>query len=143
VIPVFHHVGHATKSISRSQRVLEALGYEKETEVICDQEIGVLLQFWTSAQGPRIELVEPFGNNSPAVPILQKRSGAYHYAFEVDQLEFIDSPNFPIRLRAITKPQPAVAFAGRRVQFFTSPEGSILEFIEMASVSHGDPASHS
>ena len=102
------------------------------TPVSVTKEIGVLLQFWISAQGPRIELVEPFGNNSPAVPILQKRSGAYHYAFEVASLDLIDSPNFPIRLRAISTPQAAVAFDSRKVQFFTSTDGSILEFIEMA-----------
>jgi hypothetical protein len=107
------------------------MGYEQETDVIFDQVIGVALQFWISTQGPRIELVEPFGETSPALPILEKRAGAYHYAFEVPSLEAINSSDFPLRLRALTAPQAAVAFAGRNVQFFASPDGAILEFIEL------------
>lgn len=124
----FHHIGHATKSIKRSRKLFERLGYSEESSIIKDEALGVSVQFWTSGNAPRVELVEPLGPSSPVWKILQRRGGPYHYAFEASERAFraFVSGN---RLKPLTSELQAKAFPNRFIQFFAGTDGIIIEII--------------
>jgi methylmalonyl-CoA/ethylmalonyl-CoA epimerase len=126
----FHHVGYATKSISKSLVTFQALGYQEVGPVIIDELLGVRIQFISQVNHDdvMIELVEnlPDAIEQPVSIILKQRSGAYHLAFLVDSIEDFSEVN---SLRRISRCRPAVAFQGSHVQFFMSRDGGILELI--------------
>lgn len=125
---VFHHIGNATKSIEKSGKLLESMGYSEESPVIHDFDLGVSVQFWNAIDAPRIELVEPLGTESTVWKVIQKRSGPYHYAFESGNKhlsEFIKAN----RLKPITEKLAAKAFPSSTIQFFAGSDGMILELI--------------
>jgi methylmalonyl-CoA/ethylmalonyl-CoA epimerase len=129
VIPEFHHLGYATRSIERSRDLMAEQGYVATSDVIRDETIGVTVQFLSALGAPTVELVAPIREDSPVIRILQQRSGLYHTAWLVDDLTHLD--NFPMMRRAtpMTDAMPAVAFENRLVRFFALRDGSIVEFI--------------
>jgi len=129
----FHHIGHATKSLERSAKFLEATGYKRETELIVDELIDVRIEFWTSEFAPRIELVEPNSELSSVWKILYKRGGPYHYAFEVENLSKAAESLIDSKFVSVTEPLPAVAFGGRLVCFYASADGAVVELIEVGT----------
>ena len=105
------------------------MGYESESDLITDPLINVRIQFWTSATGPRIELIEPISQKSSVWKILSKRGGPYHYAFQVDSIISHAEEFRSMKLFPITEKIKAVAFPGLSVQFFGSPDGAVVELI--------------
>jgi methylmalonyl-CoA/ethylmalonyl-CoA epimerase len=80
--------------------------------------------------GGRVELVAPWGEDSPVSRLVAERGGAYHLCYETDDLD----GDFD-RLRAggfvpTSVPQPAVAFGGRRVVFLFSRVAQLIEHVE-------------
>ena len=126
----FHHLGYATRSITLSMEIFQALGYKAEGPLISDSQLGVKIQFLLNITSgvDRIELVEdlPDGCVHSISKILNQRAGSYHLGYMVDSiLQFSKSANF----RRMTECQPARAFNGRHVCFFMSRDGSIVELI--------------
>ncbi len=134
MIPEFHHLGYATRSIERSRDLLAEQGYAPTTEAIQDEGIGVTVQFLAALGAPDVELIAPLGDDSPVIRVLQQRSGLYHTAWLVDDLERLD--DYPMLRRAtpMTDAIPAVAFDLRAVRFFALRDGSIVELICRASL---------
>lgn len=126
----FHHIGYATKSISKSLVTFQALGYQEVGPVVVDELLGVRIQFIAQVNHDDviIELVEnlPDTIEQPVSIILTQRSGAYHLAFLVDSIKEFSEVN---SMRRISRCRPAVAFQDRHVQFFMSRDGGILELI--------------
>ena len=131
----FHHIGYATKSISKSQQVFESLGYQTEGGLVVDKRLGVVIQFLVNPenQNARLELVQDFveGDNHPIPEIVKQRPGSYHLAYSVESIQKFSLANL---LRAITPCMPAAAFEGRHVRFFMSRDEGILELISNAVV---------
>jgi methylmalonyl-CoA/ethylmalonyl-CoA epimerase len=128
--PRFHHVGYATRSIENSVSLFRVLGYEVESPLIIDKQLGVKVLFLSNVESGnhRIELVEDLidGDRHPILDILRQRPGSYHLAFMTDSIRDFSSIN---RLRALSKCLPALAFEGRHVQFFVSRDEGIIELI--------------
>jgi catechol 2,3-dioxygenase-like lactoylglutathione lyase family enzyme len=129
----FHHVGYATKSITKSIEIFRQLGYEPENLTILDKLLGVKIQFLANSENtsPRIELVEDVvdGDIHPVLTILKQRPGSYHFAYLVDSIQEFSLKN---KLFVITPCSPAQAFGGRHVQFFMSRDDGIIELISNA-----------
>jgi methylmalonyl-CoA/ethylmalonyl-CoA epimerase len=83
--------------------------------------------------GGRVELIAPWGQESPVDRIIGERGGGtYHLCFEVDDL---DAAFRRLRGRGFVPtgpPQPAVAFNGRRVVFMYDRTAHLIELVEAA-----------
>lgn len=126
---LFHHLGHATRTLDRSRATLKALGYQCVAAEIHDVKLGVLVEFWHSPNAPMIELLQPADPSSPLVAILRQRSGPYHYCFSAESFEEVGAWVLETRARMLTPPLDAVAFPQRKIQFFGVPDGSIFELV--------------
>ena len=128
--PELHHLGYATRSIEKSLRVFQNLGYRAERPLITDSELGIKVLFIINEQSHnhRIELVEDLvdGIIHPIPAILSQRPGSYHLAFVSNSISDYSTNH---SLRAITKCAPAIAFEGRHIQFFMSRDEGIIELI--------------
>ena len=114
----FHHVGHITSSLSRSEKIFKRLGFEPKREPIVDPGLEVSLLFLTN-NGVRLELVEPFVGKENLWKTLRARPGLYHIAFEViGTAEYLRSWSNDQGFFATIEEQNAVAFPGSTVSFF-------------------------
>lgn len=100
------------------------------SEEIFDPVIDVKIVFLEPLTGPIIELIEPVSTQSTAWKVLNKRSGPYHYAYEVEAINIHSARFRAEKIRELSPPMPAVAFQGRNVQFFGAPDGAVIELIE-------------
>src|SRR3954447_26054850 len=105
----FHHVGMACRDIAAELPDLAVVGYRPEGPVFEDPIQQVRIQF-VSGGGPRLELIEPAGAQSPVAGVLKRGSKFYHLAYEVERLdeavEHLKSSNF----NPVAAPAPATAF---------------------------------
>lgn len=125
------HIGIATRSLE------EALGFWRDTlglemvhtEVVEDQRVRVAM---LPVGEPRIELLEPTGDDSPVAKFLEKRgAGIHHIAIKVDDIRAsLD------RLKAggsrLIDESPRVGAGGCLVAFVhpSSAGGVLLELVE-------------
>jgi catechol 2,3-dioxygenase-like lactoylglutathione lyase family enzyme len=124
-----HHVGHITRSTSRSRGAYESLGFEVEGDAVIDEVLGAKLVFM-SGHGILLELVEPLTGTSALQRTLSNRSGPYHYAFEfLGQAEDLRDWAATRKLVPLLWDLPAVAFPGAFVTFYGVPDGSLVEII--------------
>jgi methylmalonyl-CoA/ethylmalonyl-CoA epimerase len=125
----FHHLGMACRKIATELPELAIVGYSPEGPIFEDPIQQVRIQF-VSGGGPRLELIEPAGAQSPVEGILKRRSKFYHLGYEVDRLDdaiayFRERQYFPV-----SSPAPAVAFGMRRIVFLASATRTLIELIE-------------
>jgi methylmalonyl-CoA/ethylmalonyl-CoA epimerase len=88
MIGKLNHVGVATPSIEASARMYrEMLGATSITEKRALPEQGVWVAF-VNLPNSQIELIEPYGDNSPITAFLEKnpRGGQHHVCFEVPDI---------------------------------------------------------
>lgn len=82
----FHHLGVACQSLDDDAPAWQALGYAYETPVFVDEAQGIRGQFLTGG-GPRLELLESYGDSSTLAPWLKRRVKIYHSGYLVPDLE--------------------------------------------------------
>lgn len=83
-----NHVGIATPSIDESVKIYrDLLGATKIHEKFAMPEQGVWVCF-VDTPNSQIELIEPYGENSPIVKFLEKNplGGQHHICFEVEDI---------------------------------------------------------
>lgn len=125
-----HHIGYAVPSIERSLSEFEALGWTVCSGVTEDASRKVRIQFICLGDEV-IELVAPLTEDSPIRKTLQKGNGTpYHICYEVDSLENAEAELKARRFIVFKKPAPAPAIEMRRVEWFYSKNGGILELVE-------------
>lgn len=78
----------------------------------------------------QIELVEPAGPDAPVRAFLEKGGGLHHLCYEVGNCEAALRALREQRGMIVKRPQPAVAFAGRRIAWGLTAEKLLLEFLE-------------
>ena len=126
-----HHVAYLTKNIDRkAEELCRLLGAKRLSEPVVDPGQGARIVF-LDLGGTRLELIEPWGDDSPVATRVKKSPGLYHLCFEVDDLE-----EALARLEAaeeatvIKPPQPAPAIENRRVAFVVTTGNDLVEFVE-------------
>jgi methylmalonyl-CoA/ethylmalonyl-CoA epimerase len=131
------HIGIATRSLDDALKFWrDALGLEvKHTEVVEDQGVRVAM---LPLGEPRIELLEPMGEESPVAKFLEKRgAGIHHIAVRVPDIRAALA-----RLKAggarLIDEEPRTGAGGCLVAFVhpASTGGVLLELVEGASESH-------
>ncbi len=123
-----HHVGRVVKNIAEELKYYRSLGFKCTKSVKIDRYQKVKVGLVDLGQGIFLELLEPHGARSPINNFLAKGGGLHHVCYSVknlaDELQTLKG-----RGVVLSKPTPSV-FNGRRVFFFYSRQGEIIEFIE-------------
>lgn len=128
-----HHYGYAVKSIEKSLKEFEKLGYRATSEVITDPIQGVKLLFINNGSDHLIELVSPIDGEaeSPVTKILRKNGATlYHVCYEVEDIELSINDLKSKRYIVVLNPTPAVAFDNRRISFLYNPNLGLIEILE-------------
>jgi methylmalonyl-CoA/ethylmalonyl-CoA epimerase len=125
-----HHIGYAVKSIEKSLRTFQLLGFEIEGNVIHDEKRNVKLQFIRN-NDIRFELVEPISTNSPVSKLLNKNGSIpYHFCLVSNN---IDSTIKKLRRQGfvlLNKKETAPAIDNRNVAFLFHKEIGLIELLE-------------
>lgn len=125
-----HHIGYAVPSIEQTLPEFEALGWIVCSGITEDASRKVRIQF-IRLDDEVVELVAPLTDDSPIRKTLQKGSGTpYHICYEVDSLEDAEAELKSRRFIVFKKPLSAPAIGMRRVEWFYSRNGGILELVE-------------
>jgi methylmalonyl-CoA/ethylmalonyl-CoA epimerase len=128
-----HHVAYLTKNIERKADELCRLwGAKRLGEPVVDPGQGARILF-LDLGGTRLELIEPWGDDSPVATRAKKSPGLYHLCFEVDDLEAtLAGLEAAEEATVIKPPQPAPAIGNRRVAFVVTTGNDLVEFLERA-----------
>lgn len=134
----FDHLGLVVRTLALGRQHLErGLLVDGWTPVVEDPVNGVRLQFGRDAAGVVYELLEPFGEESPVLEALtSKKNILNHVAYLVEDLDAEAARLRAARHVPTSKPKPAIAYGGARIQFFLSPLAFIIELIEAPAHQH-------
>jgi methylmalonyl-CoA/ethylmalonyl-CoA epimerase len=128
------HVGVVVKDLDASLHYYqEDLGLVWDGKTCIDPLQGARIAFVVDrTTGLRLELLEPWGENSPLRGPLRRRERLVHLCYRVPDVA--SSLDRVCRLggRVISRPKPAVAFGGRSVAFALTRDREVLELVEAA-----------
>lgn len=123
-----HHIGRVVKSVAGELKYYRSLGFKSVGSVKVDTFQKVKVGLVNLGQGIYLELLEPHGKTSPVKNFLAKGGGLHHICYRVknlkDQLKLLNGHG-----TILSKPVPSV-FGGKKVFFFYSRRGEIIEFVE-------------
>lgn len=129
----FHHVGFVVAAITPViENFCRALGGKDWSETLHDpvQKVRVAFIYPQKQDDPSLELVEPAGPGSPVQDFLTNGGGLHHVCYEVDDLDWTVRGARGRGMVMIRRPQPAVAFGGRRIAWFVSRDKLLIECLE-------------
>jgi methylmalonyl-CoA/ethylmalonyl-CoA epimerase len=135
---IFDHIGLVVGDLASGRAFLApALGVRRWTAVFDDTVNGVRLQFGADATGVCYELLEPLGEASPVRRALTTgRAILNHVAYRIGDLDTAAEALMLQDCVATGEPKPAIAYGGRRIQFFMTPLNMIVELIEAPDHQH-------
>jgi len=133
------HLGLIVPDLTTGRTFLEtALGITQWTPITDDPTLGVSVQFGaTPGHQLAYELIAPFGEASPISNAL--RSGKHilnHLAYLTPNLEASGERLRSAGCYPTGDPLPALAYEGRRIQFWMSPLRFVIELIEKPGHRH-------
>ena len=127
---IFHHIGIAVESIEKTALFYTEAGY-KMSDKIFDSKQNVNISFLKKSDSPLLELVEPVDETSPVRNILNKIGvSAYHFCYEVDNLEESIAQLRKKRFMLLVKPVEAIAFDNRKICFLYHKDTGLIELLE-------------
>lgn len=128
----FHHVGIILKSLKGYKSKFQYfLNIKKFSKKYVDKIWNVEIIFAISKEGVVYELISPLNKKSPIINQIEKKINIInHLAFKTknftkDTKKLIKNGALPV-----TKDKPAVAFKGKKVQFFYTSQNFLYEIIE-------------
>lgn len=126
----FHHIGIACRDIDKSKVFYVDQGYTAAPTTL-DPLQRVKVCFLEKQGAPRLELLEPVGEDSPVARILAA-SGVtpYHMCYEVENLEDAIARLRARRFLLVNSPVPACALGDRRVAFMFQKDTGLIELVE-------------
>ena len=127
-----HHIGFAVDDIERALAGFQhSLQAEWNGRIWEDPRQGVRVAFLAARGNPvQIELVSPWGDDSPVAQFLERGGGLHHVCYQVAGL---DARLAEMRGRGsliVRAPQPAVAFENRRIAWLITREKLLIELLE-------------
>lgn len=127
-----HHVGFVVADIENSvPGFIHSLGMSWDGAIYQDPKQKVKVTFLSS--GPtcaQIELIEPVGADSPVAKFLSRGGGQHHLCYEVGDIEQALGVFKSRKGSIVQRACPAVAFEGRRIAWFVTPERLVVELLE-------------
>jgi len=131
-----HHVGFVVASIAASMDgFLRSLSASWDGQVFEDPIQKVRAAFLVTRDGDaQVELVEPLEDGSPVTKFLERKGGGLHHVcYEVEKLDRELASMRACGALIAKRPQPAVAFGGRRVAWVITSEKLLVELLEISS----------
>jgi methylmalonyl-CoA/ethylmalonyl-CoA epimerase len=127
-----HHIAYVCKNVNEKAKSLcEQFGFKIISEPVVDEYQGVKILFIQSEDGTKIELLEPYGQNSPVKKYLDKGGGLYHFCFEVENLEkTLETITSNNKAFVVRPPMKAPAIENKKAAFIVTAEKDIIEFVE-------------
>ncbi len=129
----FHHIGIACRDIEKTKAFYLLQGYTA-TPTVEDSIQHVSISFLDKDGGPRLELLEPIGDQSPVARTLAT-SGVtpYHICYEVPDIEEAIATLRSQRFLLVNGPVPACALDNRRIAFLFQKNTGLIELLESHS----------
>lgn len=129
---VFDHLGIVVKRLDKArERIAPLLAITEWTRRVEDPINGVRLQFGRDPAGVVYELLEPIDEASPVFAAMQSGKAILnHVAYRVPDLAAGAAHLQSSGAARAGDPKPAIAYGGRRIQFFVTPLRFIVELIE-------------
>jgi methylmalonyl-CoA/ethylmalonyl-CoA epimerase len=128
------HVGVAVPDIDAAASTLESLlGYRVVSGPFDDPIQKVTVNFMTQSDADiaEIELIAPLTEDSPLRSMLNKSGGgAYHLCFQTNDIEAALAHARKEGCILLGKPEPAVAFGGRRIAWLYTRTKQLFELVE-------------
>lgn len=134
----FDHLGVVVKSIAKGRQSLESILAIKDWTVEFRDPInGVVIQFGRDPAGICYELLEPLDSDSPVYPALSAGKAILnHVAYLVTDLSAGSEHMRNTGAAPTSEPKPAIAYGGKRIQFFATPLRFVVELIEAPGHRH-------
>jgi methylmalonyl-CoA/ethylmalonyl-CoA epimerase len=134
----FDHVGVVCETLEIGREILSAtLLISDWTTEFADSVNHVCVQFGRDGSGICYELVAPFDDRSPILQALKKGVRVLnHVAYLVDDLDREAARLIAAGCTPTGPSAPAIAYGGRRIQFFMNPLRMITELIEAPDHQH-------
>ena len=129
----FHHVGLLVHDIEAARAKLEGFGYTETSPPYRDDRQGIVIVFVDAPESdrPRVELVQPLGEESVVRDLLTRNgAGLYHFCFEVPDLRAAIDSRSHDGYRPLDAPHPSPAFAGRLFVFLYHRDVGLIELVQ-------------
>ncbi len=129
---IFDHIGIFVHSIPSGRKYFEkTLVIKKKSKIIKDENLKVKIQFLYDKKNICYELISGLGKNNPVDNTLKKNVNIInHIAYKTNKFKkIIKSMNSQGNLQ-ISQPKNAKAFRNKKVVFFLTKLGFIIELIE-------------
>jgi methylmalonyl-CoA/ethylmalonyl-CoA epimerase len=139
--PRLHHIGYVVSSIAEGLARWESAMFARSVSARYTDDIQkATVLFLELPDGVRLELVEPLTNDSPVDGFLAKGGGLHHLCFEVGSLAQQIQHMRRQHAVLVRRPQPAVAFGGRRIAWMMTKERMLVEYLEKNALAVADEA---
>jgi methylmalonyl-CoA/ethylmalonyl-CoA epimerase len=126
----FHHIGVITTDMAKSISFYEGLSYLK-SEAFHDKIQDVEIVFMEKEDAPRVELVRPLSDKSPAYTWINRiQGGPYHSCYECSDIEEGIKEMEERGLSQVTEIESAIAFEGRSIVFMWNKNLGLIELLE-------------
>jgi methylmalonyl-CoA/ethylmalonyl-CoA epimerase len=140
MIGKLNHVGVATPSIEQSVKLYrEVFGATSVTEKWAMPEQGVWVCF-VNLPNAQIELIEPYGENSPITSFLAKnpKGGQHHVCFEVENIYAARDDMRAKGMTVLGTGEPRIGAHGVPVIFLHPKDmgGVLIELMETPKAAH-------
>ena len=134
----FDHLGLVCSDLSLGRSFLSrTISVGDWTASVTDPIQKVHVQFGRDRGGMVYELIAPSETGSPIAKSLKSRQNILnHVAYRTGDLAAAAAHLEAAGCRAVSMPDPAVAFGGALIQFFYSPLDFIIELIEQDQSRH-------
>lgn len=124
-----NHIAIVVKKIDKSLKTYaEDYGYRQITSVleIDNQKVRVVLL--ANEQDIKVELIEPYDEESPSYNALKRGGGLNHICYEVENFDEL-LEKYKNKIVRAPRPAPEEYFNGGRT-FFIFRKGELIEFME-------------
>lgn len=131
---IFDHIGIAVDNIEEYfNNFLKAIfNFDNLSEIYVDENQKAKIAFATSKNGVRLELIEPYDDDSPVANILKNnKNRLYHICFQTKNFEESIEKMKGMKCLMVSEPKTAIAFQNRRIVFFYTPNRELIELIEI------------
>jgi methylmalonyl-CoA/ethylmalonyl-CoA epimerase len=132
-LPKMHHIGFVVPSIaSVIESFCLSVGGARWSKTWHDpiQQVRVAFIYPSIPGDPSIELVEPAAEKASVQKFLERGGGFHHVCYEVWDLKAELAAATARGVTVIRRPQPAVAFDGRRIAWVVTKEKLLIEYLE-------------
>ena len=123
------HIGYLTADIEQQMAYLGTMGYVP-SPIYHDERQKAFVCFMEMSPCTRIELVQPYKENTTLKKMLKGEMTLYHVCYVVEDIEATFHSLVELDFIPLFSPVGAIAFGGRRICYFWSRNMGYVEIVE-------------